>query len=452
MLKNLRAAGTIAACLVISSCGGGGGDDPDPNVIPTGPTSAVLTSITVNVGSPTIQIGQTTTASAIGKDQNGVTVATGTVTWSSASTSVATVNPTTGVITAVGVGQTQITASAGGKQGTGSVVVIATAVTGKIRIAFARGTKCNRDDATGCDLYFTDVDMTNKSTVTPVTTIAATAGVTEFFPALSSTGRFVVYNRMTFDNKGLVASNDIWAADLTKSGSAALLIANARFPEIASDDKKIFFSRPDKPRGDLYAAQLTINESAGTIVVGNITNLTSTLTVFTKAEDPFPIGTTSQIAFHYQATETSPSVVAVLDAATNTIQTIADASGHPSVSSIATIASSPVSGGGISLATAKTGGWNAATTLSLPSTASPLATLDTAYNTRSVVRWSYTQWVDDTHIIASVMGGATTAGETTFTMSRMFMVTTQGGTYELLTTLLGGVYADYCTAAVRVLK
>lgn len=449
MIDLARIARVVIAGVLISSCGGGGSDAPtDPTPVVT---AKVLTSITVTIPSPTIQMGQTTTASATGKDQDGGTISTGTIAWISGTPSVATINASTGVITPVGLGQTQIIATAGGKTGTGNVVVIAAAVAGKFRIVFARGAKCNRDDGTGCDLYFTDVDMSNKTVVTPVTTIAATSAA-EYFPALSSTGRFVFFNKITLDSKGLILTNDIWAADLTKSGSAALLIANARFPEISSDDKKIYFSRPDKPRGDLYTAQLTINESAGTIQVGTITNLTSTVTSFVKAEDPFPIGTSSQIAFHYQVSETAFSAVGVLDAATNTVQTIAETAGHPAVNSIGTIASSPVTGGGISVATAKTGGWNAATTLSLPSTANLLAAADTAYGTRSLVRWSYLTWVDDTHILASVMGGATVAGETTFTMCRLFLVTMQGGTYELLTSLLGGVYADYCTSAVRVLK
>lgn len=448
MLNSRRAAGVFVGCVLLVSCGGGSDSSSEPT---TPVVTKVLTSITVTVGSPTIQVGQTTTATASGLDQNGASISTGTVTWSSASTSIATVNPGTGVVTAVGLGQTQITATAGAKQGSVSIVVIAAAVTGKLRIAFARGAKCNRDDASGCDLFFTDVDMATKAVITPATGIAETAGVTEFFPGLSSTGRFVVYNRITEDSKGVQLTNDIWAADLTKKGSAALLIANARFPEISADDKKIYFSRPDKPRGELYVAALTINETAGTISVGTITNLTSTITTFTKAEDPYPFGTGGQVAFHYQVSDATPSVVAVLDPTTNSVTPIVESAGHPSVNSVGTIASSPLSGG-ISMATAKTGGWNTATTLSLPSTASVLATADTAFNTRSIVRWSYVQWVDDGHLIASVMGGAVASSVTTFTMSRLYLVTTNGGTYELLTTLLGGVYADYCTAAVRVLK
>lgn len=448
MFKRTRAAGAFVGCVLLVSCGGG--SETTGTTAPT--VTGVLTTINVSVAASPVQVGQTTTATAAGLDQNGKSIATGAITWSSAATNIATVNPTTGVITGVGIGQTAITATAGSKQGSVTVSVIAAAVTGKLRIAFARGTRCNRDDASGCDLYFTDIDMTTKTVITPVTGIAQAAGVTEFFPGLSSTGRFVVYNRITQDSKGVQTSNDIWAADLSKKGSDTLLIANARFPEISADDKKLYFSRPDKPRGELYVAALTINEAAGTISVGNITNLTSTISSFTKAEDPFPFGTSGQVAFHYQVNDATPSVVAVLDATTSTFTALAEGSGHPSVNSVGTVVSSPVSGGGLTMNTAKTGGWNAATTLTLPGTGSALATVDTAFNTRSIVRWSYAQWVDDGHVLASAMAGGVASGVTTFTMSRLFLVTTNGATFDLMTTLLGGVYADYCTAAVRVLK
>lgn len=449
MFKRIGAIGAFVACILLSSCGGGS----DSPVTPTTPVATkVLTSITVAVGSATIQVGQTTTATAAGLDQNGASISTGAVTWSSASTSIATVNATTGVITAVALGQTQITASAGGKQGSASVTVIATAVSGKYRLVFARGSKCYRDDAKGCDLYYTDVDMTTKAVVTPVTAIAETSGVSEFFPSMSSSGRFVVYNRIAYDLKGLESSNDVWVADLTKKGSAALLIADARFPEISVDDKKIYFSRNDRGRGDLYVGALTINETAGTISVGTLTNLTGSITSFVKAEDPYPIGSSTQIAFHYQATESTPSVVAVLDAATSTYVGVASGSGHPSVNSAGTIVSSSLGGTGLSVVTPKTGGWNAPTIATLPGQASTLAPLDTAFNTRTISRWSYPQWIDDGHVLASVMAGTVVSGENSYTMSRLFLVTMNGGTYELLTTLLGGVYGDYCTVSARLLK
>ena len=61
-------------------------------------------------------MGQGTTAAATGLDQNGAAIATGTVAWSSSAPAIATVDAA-GVVTAVAVGQAQILATVGGKQG-----------------------------------------------------------------------------------------------------------------------------------------------------------------------------------------------------------------------------------------------------------------------------------------------------------------------------------------------
>lgn len=438
----------VSTVTVMVSCGGGGTADSTP----TAPVVAakVLTSINVSLGSATVAVGSTTSASAAGLDQNGASIATGTVTWSVGSTSIATVT-SAGVVSAVGLGQTTVTASAGGKQGSANMSVIAAPVSGKFRIVFARGSPCLREDPSGCDLYYGDYNMTTKTLIGSVTPIATTAGVSEFFPGLSSTGRFVVYNRISYNSKGQAITNDVWAADLTKSGSATLLITNARFPQISSDDKKIYFSR-EGTRGDLLVAPLTINETAGTISAGAATNLTGTITSFVKAEDPMPIGTTGKVAFHYQVTETSRAAIGVLDPSTGTYASVADGAGHVSVNSASTIVASSLGGTGLSLMTAKTGGWNPATITTLPSQSNTLASLDTAYNTRVISRWSYPEYVDDTHVIASVMAGTIVGDENVYTMSRLFLVTLNGASYELLTALLGGVYADYCTVAVRAIQ
>lgn len=89
-------------------------------------TPAPLVLTTINVTSPlnSILIGATTTATAAGLDQNGAAIATGAVTWSTASTSIATVSAT-GVVTGVAAGTTQVIASAGGKTGQKTITVTA---------------------------------------------------------------------------------------------------------------------------------------------------------------------------------------------------------------------------------------------------------------------------------------------------------------------------------------
>ncbi|HEY5489595.1 MAG TPA: Ig-like domain-containing protein [Gemmatimonadaceae bacterium] len=83
----------------------------------------VLTTINVSLSAMSLQVGQTATASATGEDQNGASIATGAVTWSSSATAVATISAG-GAITVVGAGQTQITATVGSLSGHATLSVI----------------------------------------------------------------------------------------------------------------------------------------------------------------------------------------------------------------------------------------------------------------------------------------------------------------------------------------
>lgn len=108
----------LFALVGVASCGGGGGDGGGGPSTPT----PVLTTVNVSLASSTLQPGQTTTASAAGVDQNGGAIATGTVTWSSSVTSVASVSGS-GAVTALAPGNTQITATAGGRTGSATLTV-----------------------------------------------------------------------------------------------------------------------------------------------------------------------------------------------------------------------------------------------------------------------------------------------------------------------------------------
>lgn len=116
----LAAAWLALLTLALAACGGGGGDTPSG---PSQPTP-VLTTLTVSLAVTTLEVGQATSATVAGRDQNGASIATGAVTWSSSATSVATVNES-GAITTLAPGQTLITASAGGRQGSASLTVTA---------------------------------------------------------------------------------------------------------------------------------------------------------------------------------------------------------------------------------------------------------------------------------------------------------------------------------------
>ena len=85
----------------------------------------VLTTVTVNVPLTSITLGQTTTATASGADQNNAAIPTGTIVWTSSLPQVATVNPSTGLITGVAAGTATITAVAGAKFGSRVITVTA---------------------------------------------------------------------------------------------------------------------------------------------------------------------------------------------------------------------------------------------------------------------------------------------------------------------------------------
>ncbi len=83
-----------------------------------------LTSITITPGSASLSIGQTTQASATGKDSQGTTV-TSSYTWTTTNPAVATVS-STGMVSAMGPGATTIKAVASGVTGSMSVSVSST--------------------------------------------------------------------------------------------------------------------------------------------------------------------------------------------------------------------------------------------------------------------------------------------------------------------------------------
>ena len=80
------------------------------------------TSVAVEPTSSNLRVGETRILLARVTDINGTVVTDRPVTWSSSNTVVATVSPT-GVLTAVAPGSATISAAAGGKSGTSTIVV-----------------------------------------------------------------------------------------------------------------------------------------------------------------------------------------------------------------------------------------------------------------------------------------------------------------------------------------
>jgi hypothetical protein len=111
----MRKSILAGALLVVAACSkDGGGSGP-----------AVVTTVSVTASPTQITVGGTAQASAIVKDQNGNALSGKTVSWTSLQPAIATVNPTSGLITGVSAGTATIQGTAEGVSGTATVVVIA---------------------------------------------------------------------------------------------------------------------------------------------------------------------------------------------------------------------------------------------------------------------------------------------------------------------------------------
>jgi YVTN family beta-propeller protein len=96
-------------------------------------TAPAVASVSVALDETSIFVGQTTTASASVKDEAGSPLDRA-VTWTSGTTSVATINAT-GVVTAVGAGSSVITATSEGKTGQATITVVAPVATVTVTLA-----------------------------------------------------------------------------------------------------------------------------------------------------------------------------------------------------------------------------------------------------------------------------------------------------------------------------
>ncbi len=102
---------TLIGAALVAACGGGGsGTTP---TTPPAQSTAVVT-LTVTALSTTVHVGETLALTLEALDARGSLVSPGATTWSSATTSVATIDAS-GIVTALAPGRTTITASAAGK-------------------------------------------------------------------------------------------------------------------------------------------------------------------------------------------------------------------------------------------------------------------------------------------------------------------------------------------------
>jgi alpha-tubulin suppressor-like RCC1 family protein len=136
---------TVATTATFLACGGSG------DGAPTAAMSASVDHVAMGAPTATVQVGDRLTLTATGIAANGSPVAGGVV-WSTASSSIATVEQN-GVVTGVAVGLVNITASIGGKTGNTAVTVVEKGVPSgdytDVTIAPSLWTTCGHTAANG---------------------------------------------------------------------------------------------------------------------------------------------------------------------------------------------------------------------------------------------------------------------------------------------------------------
>jgi uncharacterized protein YjdB len=136
---------------------------------------------------PSVNVAGTTQATATVYDVNHNVIPGRAVTWSSANTSVAMVNSTTGVVTGVGAGTAAIVATASGISGTASITVGAPALPGKVAsvavslvspsINVGASTQATATARDASNNVITGLTVSWKSSNTAVATVNASTGI-----------------------------------------------------------------------------------------------------------------------------------------------------------------------------------------------------------------------------------------------------------------------------------
>ncbi len=111
----------VWACIYLTAC-----DTSDPTPAPIVPQVVAATPTSVTIPSPIVTleaINAHTTLTAVVRDQNGAVMSGATVTWSSDQPSIATVDATSGLVTATGNGTTTMRARSGSVAGAAPITV-----------------------------------------------------------------------------------------------------------------------------------------------------------------------------------------------------------------------------------------------------------------------------------------------------------------------------------------
>jgi hypothetical protein len=295
IVKILVLAAGCLGVLFLSACGGGGSN-----------ANGTLTSITVAPATATISNGGTQQYTATGNYSNGTHQnLTSSVTWSSSSTTVATIN-SAGLATGAGPGSTTITATSGSVSGTAALTVQGTTLT-SITVApamaaiFVAGTQ--QFTATGNYSDGTQQNLTSSVTWTSSSTTVA-----------------------TINNAGLatgvgVGTTTITATSGSISGTAQLTVTTNTGGSSSGSTGILILTINGSTLDAAYQPYLGVNGSSVQVV--NLDSTSSNSALITSI--PMPANyianatAANQSLLKVVVISYTSSVVQVIDATTNTI-------------------------------------------------------------------------------------------------------------------------------------
>jgi uncharacterized protein YjdB len=218
--------------------------------------TASVQTVVVAPANPTLSVGQTIGMIAVLRDVNGIILTGRSVSWSSANPTVASVNPTTGVVTALASGSTSITASSEGKAGSTNVTVSVIPVA-RVDV---QPTTVSLNPAQTSQLTATAYDQANNVLQRSVSWTSSNQSVA------------------TVSTSGLVTAVSTGNATITAtaggvSGSAVVSVANVPITSVT-----VTPTTPNMFPGDQLTLTATARDGAGNVITGRPTTWNSSNT------------------------------------------------------------------------------------------------------------------------------------------------------------------------------
>jgi hypothetical protein len=293
-----------------------------------------------------------------------------------------------------------------------------------LRLAFAANLDslepCHRDGRAGADLYTVRFDTATGS-ATELQRLTRTAGLAEWFPALSPDGRRLVYDAE--EPTPIGRPRHVLRLLELKTSRDTLMETDARCPAFAADGRTLFFSRQARHERGLCLAALT-DGAAPTL---GATRLFADRTVGPElVEDPAPLPDGSGVVFHRKMDARTGAGLAFIRIDGSGLQQLTpfDGCGHAAVAPDGTAVACTRSRDGAVIIVPKTAtGWGAPQQLPLSTAPADWNAYDARFGQVRQVRHCYVAWVTPELLLLTTHGAE---GDHDFRFARVVLLRLHG--------------------------